>query len=85
MQTSQLQLTIIVASPLIVTSATLPGLVVGQAYSYQMQASGGTPPYSWSGSGLPPGLVIGSSGLISGMPTQAGSFTATITVTDSGA
>lgn len=61
---------------------------VGSAYtssnSIVMQAAGGTPPYSWSATGMPPGLTIASStGLISGTPMQAGSFTANVKVTDS--
>jgi subtilisin-like proprotein convertase family protein len=47
-------------------------------------ASGGTAPYSWSASGLPSGLSINSStGSISGAPTAAGTYSVTVTVTDS--
>jgi subtilisin-like proprotein convertase family protein/secreted trypsin-like serine protease len=47
-------------------------------------ASGGTAPYSWSASGLPAGLSINSStGVISGAPTAAGTYSVTVTVTDS--
>jgi hypothetical protein len=45
-------------------------------------ASGGTPPYTWSSSGMPPGLTV-ESGCVIGQPTQVGSFDATITATDS--
>ncbi len=56
---------------------------VGVATSLQMSASGGTPPYTWSASGLPPGLSINSStGLISGTPTTAGAYTVTVTARD---
>src|SRR6266540_874438 len=56
---------------------------VGVATSLQMSATGGTPPYTWSASGLPPGLSISSSsGLISGTPTTAGSYSVTVTARD---
>jgi hypothetical protein len=38
---------------------------IGSSYSYQMSASGASS-FTWSASGLPDGLSISSSGLISG-------------------
>ncbi|RKT18608.1 putative Ig domain-containing protein [Streptomyces sp. 1114.5] len=67
-------------------SVTSPGdqsTVVGTAVSVQINASGGTAPLSYSATGLPAGLSINSStGLITGMPTTAGSATVTVTVKD---
>ena len=49
-------------------------------------ANGGTLPYTWSlaGGTLPTGLTLSSSGVISGTPTAAGTFSFTVRVTDGG-
>jgi Zn-dependent metalloprotease len=49
--------------------------------SFTLSASGGTPPYTWTGSGLPPGISVSSSGTVSGSPTTAGTYSATVTAT----
>lgn len=65
---------------------SLPGPAkVGELVSHQFAASGGVPPYTWTATGLPPGVVMSSTGLLSGVPTAAGDYAVTITVTDSGA
>lgn len=56
---------------------------VGTATSLTLTATGGTPPYTWSATGLPPGLSISSGGVISGTPTTAGTYNVTATATDS--
>ncbi|GIF67993.1 hypothetical protein Ais01nite_60280 [Asanoa ishikariensis] len=70
-------------------SVTNPGnqsTAVGASVNLQLQASGGTTPYTWSASGLPAGLSIGSStGLITGSPTTAGTSNVTVTVRDNAA
>jgi hypothetical protein len=49
----------------------------------QMSASGGAGgPYSFTASGLPSGLSLSSSGLLTGTPTVSGQFTYTIIATD---
>jgi hypothetical protein len=67
---------------------TLPGATVGTAYSVNLGTAagvtGGVSPYSYSANtALPPGLIISSAGVISGIPTTAGTTTFTYTVTDS--
>ena len=48
---------------------------------FEVKARGGDQPYTWSETGLPPGLTINSTtGKICGNFTQAGNFTANITV-----
>lgn len=65
----------------------MPGGEVGAPYSISLIASGGTPPYgNWtvSGGSLPPGLTLSPSvGVISGTPNASGTFTFSVTVTDS--
>jgi hypothetical protein len=58
---------------------------VQYAYSITpLQAVGGTPPYNWTvTSGLPKGMTLSSSGLLSGTPSVVGSFSLVVSVTDS--
>ncbi|MDQ2837199.1 MAG: putative Ig domain-containing protein [Actinomycetota bacterium] len=57
---------------------------VGTPVSLTLSASGGTAPYTWTVTGLPTGLSIGSTtGTISGTPSAAGTFSVTATAHDS--
>jgi uncharacterized protein (TIGR03437 family) len=60
--------------PTITTASPLPSGPVGVAYSQQIAATGGVPPYTFAIDNTPPGIVITPSGLFSGTPTQAGTF-----------
>ena len=68
---------------LAISTTTLPGGTVGTAYSTALGATGGVSPYTWSASGLPPGLSLSAAGTISGTPTAAGTINAAVTVKDS--
>lgn len=69
-----------------ISTATLPDATVGQPYSFQVVATGGKPPYTFSAdpsTALPDGLSIASDGTISGTPTTAGSSNVEVDVSDS--
>jgi hypothetical protein len=69
---------------LIVTTQSLPNATVGTPYGATLTATGGLPPYTWSiiSGSLPPGLVLDSSGNITGTPTVAGTYNFTVQVVD---
>jgi Domain of unknown function (DUF4082)/Bacterial Ig domain len=71
-------------SGLQVVTAQLPGAALAGVYSATLSATGGKPPYAWSlSSGAwPSGLVLGTSGTISGTPRSAGDFRFTVQVKD---
>lgn len=73
--------------PLTITSTNIgAGSTRGVNYSQQMTSTGGTGSVTWaldSGS-LPPGWALTSSGLLSGVATNDGTYTFTIRATDSG-
>lgn len=56
------------AEPLVI-EATPPAATNGLPYSYAFSASGGVAPYTWTAQGgLPDGLILSSSGILSGTP-----------------
>ncbi len=73
-----------IAAPLEITTASLPAGSAGVAYSATLAAAGGTPPYTWSATGLPQGLTL-SGNKISGAPAEPGAYSVVITVRDTGA
>ncbi|HKW64412.1 MAG TPA: putative Ig domain-containing protein [Candidatus Acidoferrum sp.] len=72
---------------LAILSSSLPDAVTGMPYAGQVTLFGGLAPYTVSvtNGSLPTGLSITNTGLITGTPGAAGSFTFTIQVTDSAA
>lgn len=71
-------------APLTIVTRALPQGVAGQEYAFQLSGTGGADnaSYSWSATGLPDGVTTSTSGLISGIPTAAGTTTVTITLSD---
>lgn len=67
-------------APVITSPLTAAGTVGVPFAGYQITASGN--PTRFGATGLPPGLTLSASGVISGTPTQAGTFNATITATN---
>lgn len=79
-------LTINPPRPLVITtpSTCCPPGTVGTFYQVHFFADGGVQPWSWSlvAGQVPPDLRLDQSGLLSGTPTAAGTFTFTVMVTD---
>ncbi len=76
-----------VTGPYFNTPPTLPEVLVGTPYSQTVTTLRGTAPVTFSlvGGALPPGIALDTgSGLLSGTPTAAGSFTFTLRATDAG-
>jgi hypothetical protein len=68
------------AAPTLTSAGTASGLV-GQPFSYQVTTSGAVT--AFAATGLPPGLTIDPvTGIISGSPTTANTYTVTISLTD---
>jgi subtilisin-like proprotein convertase family protein len=66
-----------------INPATLPAASVSTAYSQTLTQTGGIAPVTFSVNGpLPGGLSLSSSGVLSGMPTDAGTFNFNAQITD---
>ncbi len=85
-QTATKSLSILIASAqLQIVTTSLADATIGLPYSIQLGATGGVTPYSWSikSGALPAGLALSASGVISGTPTTAGTYSFTAQVADS--
>jgi hypothetical protein len=83
----QLTITVVAANtPLIITTSTLPAATVGLAYSQNLAATGGAPPYQWStmgGDPLPTGLILDkNTGILAGTPTTPGTANVRFMIVD---
>ncbi len=88
-QTAEQEYIVVVSDTLVMTTKALPNGRTAQEYSASIRAELGVPPYSWRlDSGvLPPGIELAagaSSARLEGTPEQAGTYTFTIALDDSG-
>jgi hypothetical protein len=60
----------------------LPAALRGNLYQLALSAVGGTPPYVWTVSGLPPDLNLNNSGLLDGISNGQATVHFTVTATD---
>ncbi len=78
--------TLTIVGPLALASANLDAGQIGTPYtSSPLPVAGGAPPYTatLSSGALPAGLTLGVTGILTGTPTTAGTFTFSIAVRDS--
>jgi hypothetical protein len=72
-----------VVGTLAINTTSLPSGFAGSSYSYTLAATGGTPPYTWSASGLPAALAINPvNGVISGIIQASGTSLVTVSLRD---
>ena len=73
-QVTSRELTIVIYSPLVLTTETLPDAVEGVEVNVTLEATGGDGTFTWSvtAGALPAGLVLSTGGAITGVPTSGG-------------
>ena len=73
------------AGVLAVATGALPDAVPGSAYSFKLDATGGSTPYTWSvaSGALPNGVTLASNGQLSGTPSVEGAAAFSVRVQDS--
>jgi len=82
-QSTSESFTITITGPLTIVTTVLDDGIVGVGYSDTVIAAGGTPPYAWSGTGMPAGLSLDpATGRISSTPAASGTFSISIAVRD---
>ncbi len=82
--TGSVKCSVMVVPPVTSTCACSSGQQGVALTPVTMVGSGGVGgPYTFTATGLPAGVTISSSGVISGTPTVSGTFSYTVTVTDS--
>ena len=86
-QTTEKTIDLTVDPPLTITTSSLPAGVLGVSFTVfpgttTLQAQNGQIPYSWTATGLPPGMTLSSTGSLGGTPSALGTFNVNATVTD---
>ncbi len=80
--TATRDVTVVIAPAGLNLTGTVGNGQVGVAYSGQLTAAGGTPPYTFTAAGLPDGVTVSALGVISGKPTTAGPYSIVGSVAD---
>lgn len=75
--------TMTILPPLPTVVQWLESGTLGKSYSGKLMATGGTAPYTFSATGLPPGITLAGDGTLSGTPQRVGDFAVNASVTDS--
>ncbi len=72
-------------SPITISPSSLPAITLATVFSQTLNSTGGTGPYTYniSAGTLPAGLSLSAVGVISGTPTQRGSYSFTVRSRDS--
>jgi putative Ig domain-containing protein len=74
LRTDSKQFTLNVSTAIAVSGSAAPA-EVGVPVRSSLTATGGQTPYTWTATGLPPGVSVGSNGALGGVPTSAGRYT----------
>jgi hypothetical protein len=83
-RSKSVDVTLVVKAKLAFKTLKLKNATAGVAYRSTIVTSGGVAPLTWTVRGkLPKGFRIGTTGLLFGTPTKAGTYRITVTVTDS--
>ncbi len=82
--TANRALSILINPPVTVTTVSLPAWTVGSSYNQTVVSAGGTGAHAWTldAGTLPTGLAFSAAGVVSGMPSAAGTFNFTVRATD---
>ncbi|HZZ79365.1 MAG TPA: putative Ig domain-containing protein [Gemmataceae bacterium] len=77
--------TIVINPPVIIVTPSVPASSMGRLYSTKLTATGGTGAVTFkiTAGSLPPGYILNANGTISGLSRGIGTFTFTVTATDS--